>query len=59
MSNGWRMSKRAEVAKIKYHCTKCNYYMGSEHNFEDCYESDKGLKLICTKEMCEKFTIIA
>lgn len=57
-NDGWRLSDKTKKAKIKYHCMNCEYYMGKEHNFEDCYKSDKGIYMICTQEMCNIYPII-
>lgn len=58
MSDNWRMSDTLKKAKIAQHCMNCNYYMGKEHNFEHCYKSDKGLRMICTEEMCRIYSLM-
>lgn len=55
LSNNWKMSIPMLKTKIECHCKHCENWMGEEHDYSFCYKNKKGLELVCSDELKQKF----
>ena len=57
MDNNWRMSIPMLKTKIERHCKNCENWMGEEHDYSFCYKNKRGLELVCSDELKQRFPL--
>lgn len=57
MDNNWRMSIPMLETTIECRCKHCENWMGEKHDYSFCYKSERGLALVCSDELKQKFPL--